>query len=458
MLTFTSSEQNEVKELLEWIKKNCLGGKLPPVPKQELILMLRSKLSRSLLRKLDTRDHKICMETLKNVYHHRVCHSCNNRLSKRNHLECTHCKGTLSPEEKTAAHRESIENGVMKKYGRRNVFAGPEGVRMVRKSVKKKYGVTNVMYVDEIRKRTAEWQKDLRRVLDASRKSRETMISRHGVEHWTQSPELISQFRDKMTAVHGVTNVMHIPKVRKKWQRSMNERDHNEVYQKASRTLESRTGFKNAFQDVENIKEKRFKKTGCYGPWGEQTKARYRDKTGYDYPYQNPEILEKALSKSKSSSLLRETRPVDPSKLVGNTRSVLGYEPFVINDLTQSRSVKRILVGSKIPGIQYTDTKGSTRTYHPDLSFRSKGVDVIVEVKSTYTLSLHLEDNLRKFMAACEHNNGKFLLAVVSGKQIFYIKNFQRLIRGIRRDGGQVTEDSLYRSAYKIRLSESVSS
>lgn len=456
MLKFSDQDIEKSSSTLEWIRSNLPGGRLPPIPTKEVLRQIHSLLGATLVRKIESAGSKVNLHSMQAVVKNRVCAVCGDRICHSNGFECTVCWGTLEAGQKKELRADAIRAGFLAKYGRTNVFAGPEGVKMVRKATRRKYGVSNVMGVAEMRERASRWWSDEEKVKQAADRCKETNLKKLGVTHWTKSESRMKRFRKDLVSKTGVDNVMKITKVRKKWQKAMSARDHQAVFQKASNTLFERTGFTNAFLDVEHIKKKRFEKTGCIGPWGKETKRKYKEKTGFDYPFQNPEILEKALSKAKSSSLKRDTKELDTSKLRGNPRSVLGYEPMVINDLSESKSVDALLIGSEVDGIPYTDSTRKRRTYHPDMVVVAKSGDWVIEVKSTYTLSQDMDRNLRKFRAARRASGDRFILAVVSRDKIFYIRDFQRLARWVRKAEAKVLEKDLIKCSYKISSSVSV--
>lgn len=455
MIKFSESDRFKAATALEWIKDNLPRGKLPPVPAVETLAGVHKVLGYRLVRKIESTGSKVTMHSLRAVMKNRVCAVCGDKICHSNGFECKDCWGSLDADQKRKLRAEAIQKGFFAVHGRTNIFSGPEGAKMVRDRTYEKYGVTNVMGVEEFRRKSSEWHSDEEKSAGAHRKQVETTLSRYGVTHWTKSERLKKAFRKRMVERTGVDNVMKIPEVKKRWREEFDKIDHQEKYQKASRILYERTGLTNAFLDVENIKKKRLEKTGCIGPWGKETKRRYREKTGFDYPFQNPEILEKALAKARSSSLKRETKDTDTAKVLGNTRSVLGYEPIVINDISRSKSVESIAVGSRVTGVPYVDGNRENRTYHPDLVVTTSSGDWIVEVKSTYTLASGLDKNLRKFRAARRVSGDRFILAVVFREDIFYIRNFSRLATRIRAKGGRVLREDLHRCAYKTSSSVS---
>lgn len=364
-------------------------------------------------------------------------------------IECRECKGKATKEQRNQSKTERYEKTCLERYGRKNIFAGKEGANLARRSTMKKYGVSNVMHVPEIRAKydknmaLTEEQKAIR-----TEKIRKTNLANSGVEHWTQDPKQMKEFRARLKRSHGVENVMHIEKVKRSHREAMERVDWDAVYQKTSATTLDRYGVENIFQDVSYMEECRLAATGSRGPWSSRSKAKYKKKTGFDHPLHNPTILEGVLSKGRSSSLKREQVDFDRSKLVGNPRSVLGYEPHVINSLSCSPNVERIVVGKALQGMPYS-FRSSDRTYFPDLGVvYTSGKKVLLEVKSSYTLLNALPQNFAKFKAAHKAANGRFLLALVMNQRVLYIRNPHLLVRRLMRASHSSVE--LYSLATKV--------
>lgn len=184
------------------------------------------------------------------------------------------------------------------------------------------------------------------------------------------------------------------------------------------------TGYQNPSQDPK-IKEKKtatyLKKTG--GVYDHplrdpkvlaEAKKRYKVKTGYESPNQNPDVMYRQQKAAKT------IRPfVDKH---GTTHWCRGYEPVVLNLLDQMKDVKTITTKSGtglLPVIRYR--KGDRNSiYHPDIGVEMRdGRIFVIEVKSEWTLWRYEENNLLKFQAAeqiAKRQNLTFCLAVVCMK------------------------------------------
>jgi hypothetical protein len=107
-----------------------------------------------------------------------------------------------------------------------------------------------------------------------------------------------------------------------------------------------------------------------------------REKYGFDYPAQNPEIMSKII---KSSFRLKEFK--FPS---GRKDLVQGNEPQALHELVLLHDESNIITGVKnVPHIKYIDSEGKTHFHTPDIYIILE--NKIIEVKSTWTFLLHEE-------------------------------------------------------------------
>ena len=119
----------------------------------------------------------------------------------------------------------------------------------------------------------------------------------------------------------------------------------------------------------------------------------FRRKYGVDNPMQVPEFFSK---QRKSAFQFKEYVYASGNKIM-----VQGYEGFCITNLiaegyTEGQILNDIDFGNKMPEVFY-DFEGSEHRYFMDLFIPHE--NKIIEVKSTYTLNLHLEQNIAKALA-----------------------------------------------------------
>ena len=110
-----------------------------------------------------------------------------------------------------------------------------------------------------------------------------------------------------------------------------------------------------------------------------------------EWPMQNEEIFNKSqIAKYKKKEF------IFPS---GKIVYVQGYEPKILNELVKHFNEDDIVCGKNLPEIWYT-LNDKKKRYFPDIYIKSK--NMIIEVKSTYTLEADLEKNLAKRQACLD--------------------------------------------------------
>lgn len=134
------------------------------------------------------------------------------------------------------------------------------------------------------------------------------------------------------------------------------------------------------------------------------------ERYGEPYAMQNAEIFEKAQKTARSRKKF-----TFPS---GREVFVQGYEPFALRDLIEEGvNEDDIIVCKDIPKVLYF-YEDKKRRYYTDIYIKSK--DLMIEIKSTYTLEMEIDKNIAKFQAAAKLHN--FELWVYSDKGIIISK------------------------------------
>jgi hypothetical protein len=111
----------------------------------------------------------------------------------------------------------------------------------------------------------------------------------------------------------------------------------------------------------------------------EKIKKTNLEKYGCERPTQNPEIQENA---QKNAKKFKEYKM--PS---GTIRKVQGYEPFALDTLVKTYTEEQIKTDRRdVPHIQY-EIDGKKKVYFPDIFIPH--LNMIIEVKSTWTIKLH---------------------------------------------------------------------
>jgi len=193
-------------------------------------------------------------------------------------------------------------------------------------------------------------------------KAKETNLIKYGTEHWFQAESIKDKINETFIIKYGVSNIMALP----------------EIKDKIKKTCLARYGVENSFQSKE-IRDK--------------IKATLLARYGVEHPSQSLEIQSKS---QKSGYKYRDyTTPL------GIIRKVQGYEPLALDILfkTEHQDESNIITDRmEVPRIAYTKEDESDHYYFPDIFIKSE--KKLIEVKSTWTYSLHLETNQRKWKAA----------------------------------------------------------
>lgn len=236
----------------------------------------------------------------------------------------------------------ATKNRSLLKYGVESANQVLEKKEKTKLNLKDKYGVDNVFKLSTIKE-----------------KIKQTNIDRYGVEYIMQSTKIKSKMQVRCLEKYGVEHVNMLD----------SKKD------KIKQTMISKYGVENP-QQVKTVKEKTM----------DTCLRRY----GVENPQQNPTIHMKNVKSSYNKK--------DYIWKTGEESRLQGYEPFVLKELEeQGYSYNDILTStSDMPEIWY-DFEGKKHRYYPDFYIPSE--NLIIEVKSCYTLELHWERNQAKFQA-----------------------------------------------------------
>jgi len=214
----------------------------------------------------------------------------------------------------------------------------------------KKYGVENPMHREEI-----------------VQKIKDSNLAKYGVTTYSQTKEYQSRLKDEILPKIAATNILRygVPNVFQSEQ----------IKQKIVETNISKYG-KIAYSQTDTAKE-RIKKTNI-------------ERYGVEYPSQNPEIHTKSMKNShRYKEYIWQT---------GEVSLVQGYETIVLAELeNQGYRFQDVLTSaSDMPEIYY-EFEGCSKRYIPDFFIPEK--NLVIEVKSEYTLKKEWDKNQAKFEA-----------------------------------------------------------
>lgn len=255
--------------------------------------------------------------------------------------------------------KQLIQNTCMVLYGTDNPSKNEDIKKKIRDTTKEHFGEEFAMRVEELKQRSIQ-----------------TNISNHGGQHNLALPETREQ--------------ADIAYVTKYGDRFGHVKEHREKSQTTSMRLYGG-------------------KTYTISPVGRQNRL---ERTGYEHPSQNPETF----FKQQAASYLNKPYICPSGKIV----FIQGYEGFALRDIffhdIQEEDVK---IGREITSIPY-EFEGKSRNYFPDIYIES--LDLLIEIKSTWTYKKDYEKNIKKFQAAAQLHN--FVLWVYDPKGINVLERF----------------------------------
>jgi hypothetical protein len=212
-------------------------------------------------------------------------------------------------------------------------------------------------------------------------KMKSTCLKKYGVDHWFKTSIALYQREAKCLKYHNVKHHLQIPHVREKIKSTCLKKYGVNTFLKTEK-------FK------QKVKEFYLKKYGVESfsqtaEFREQFKETSLKNWGYNHPMQNEKNFNKALT-----NRYKRKEFEFPS---GRIEHVQGYEPQILTELVNHFDEDDIVCGSGLPVIWY-EFEGKKHRYYPDIYIKSR--NMIIEVKSTYTLSVELNKNLAKRQAS----------------------------------------------------------
>jgi len=244
-----------------------------------------------------------------------------------------------------------------------------------------KYGVKNPMQTKEIAQKISKASKNRtsqqRQLITNKRKA--TNLEKYGVEFTQQLKETQDKAKRTCLDKYGVENPSQSIICK----------------EKRKQTHLKRFGVENSFQSEiikEKIKETNLKKYGVENPSqspkvAEKKIITHLNNYGVEYPSQNIDTFEK----QRKNMFKRKYHKLPSGKII----PLQGYEPFAVDELLNLYDEQDLeLEIKKMPEIWYIGNDNKNHRYIPDIYIPKE--NKIIEVKSTYTMKLHLEINWLK--------------------------------------------------------------
>jgi hypothetical protein len=203
-----------------------------------------------------------------------------------------------------------------------------------------KYSVVNVFQLDSVKE-----------------KSKETCIKKYGVEYPNQNKNQLKKYKNTCIKKYGQDNYFKTV----------------EFIDKRKQTCLDKFGVDHQMKS-NKVKDK--------------LKNTYIERFGVDNPSKDKDIWNKI---RKNQNTWSKKEYVFPS---GKKVVVMGYEPYVIDELLKVYDEKEIFVETnEIPSFNYI-FNGKNSVYYPDIYIPKE--NLIIEVKSIYTYEKDLKRNLEK--------------------------------------------------------------
>lgn len=275
---------------------------------------------------------------------------CENRVYFKHYLKLTN----------GCCLEHSQEITFIEKYGSTN----PMKTRIIQDKVKntmlEKFGVEYAIQHTEVKK-----------------KIKNTFFEKYGVDHPMKTKEVQQKVKDSTKKKYGVDNIFQdtITKAKiKKWRKN----NIDCIIAKSKKTMIERFGVEHPLQSKEIV---------------EKMKSTMLERYGVSHNMQSPELFlknQKAMYKKK-----------DYIWKTGEISLVQGYEPIVLKELEESGYMFEDIKTneSDMPEIWYFYENENHR-YYPDIFIPNE--NLLIEVKSPWTLQLHWGKNQAKFAAVKE--------------------------------------------------------
>jgi hypothetical protein len=269
----------------------------------------------------------------------------------------------------TCCEAHSRKAYYLENYGVENVSQLDETKKKKVETSMRNYGVSNPSQADEIKIKKEETLLENYGVKHgfcngeirdrAMETTKQVCLEKYGFEYHQQSEQSKEKMKSILKQKYGVESVGAIPG--------------NEEKKKLSNL--KKYGVSNVFQ-LDEVKEKR--------------EESLLENYGVTHPLQNSELVSKMLS-----SVFRKKEYIWQT---GEVSIVQGYEPIVLSELEQQGyKFQDVITDAELmPEIWY-EFEGKQRRYFPDFYIPSE--NLIIEVKSEYTLQADFEKNEKKFEA-----------------------------------------------------------
>lgn len=231
----------------------------------------------------------------------------------------------------------------------------------------------------------------------AQKQREKTNIEKYGVDNPSKNKDIQEKIVNTNEGKTGYKYPMQNPESLEKMMKT-NKKNHGGVHNFQTPEIRSM-----AYQGQLN-------KYGCMFLQSEEGKKKMMELYGVEHNMQNAKIFEQ---KQKNSFQRKEF--TFPS---GRIDTVQGYEPFALKKLLNDGIMENHIYTTNIPPISYIKEEKKC-VYHPDIMIKiGNEIKKIIEVKSEYTIFLHAEMNLLKFLTISKLYNFEVWIFNAKGELI----------------------------------------
>ncbi len=357
---------------------------------------------------------EICGKKLKKLFKEVCSQQCSAKLTRKKIKEKYNVTSPMHVNKFKEKNLKKKKETMLRKYGVENPMQ-IEGIKeKIKQTNLKKYGCENPQQNKQIREKT-----------------KQTNLKKYGVEYPIQSNEIKEKIKNTMLSTYNCINPMQVDIFKEKAIETNLKKygvpfifqsdefkekriqtnlikygveyptQSNEIKEKIKQTNLIKYGYSCVLQSEEIIEKGRQKQIQLYGEImnfaskihrkkAEQTcMNRYGVKNYFEY-----------INLNGGGMIFARKEFVWPS---GKIEMVQGYEPIVLEELLQKYDEYEILVSRKdMPVFKYKGIDNKEHRYFPDIYVPHK--NLIIEVKSEYTMNVDLPTNLLK--AECVRKAG----------------------------------------------------
>lgn len=287
-------------------------------------------------------------------------------------------------------HNKSLT--MLERYGVEHAAQSDTFIKKMEETTMKKYGTKYFFQTEEFKEKLSE-----------------ITLEKYGVENVSQSEVIKEKKKQTSLKNFGVDSHTKTKAFRKKM-REENPFSTPEIQEKIKKTNIEKYGVDNLFRDKNFIKQSFLTKYGVSNPAQlDEVKAKKMEtslkKYGVEYPSSCPSIKRKiAETNLKRYGIECPVIRSSPYKFkefkwkTGEVSLVQGYEPIVLKELEdKGYTYEEVVTGpNRVPTIPYI-FEGEEHLYFPDIFIPKE--NLVIEVKSDYTLNINYEKNQAKFSA-----------------------------------------------------------